>query len=75
MQLEYLYMSMAKEAGINIPPIDLIETDGLVHYAIKRFDRSHEEKFHLHTLASMEHINFNIPAHYSYLNALKLTIF
>jgi serine/threonine-protein kinase HipA len=75
MQLEYLYMSMAKEAGIDIPPVDLIHTDGLVHYAVKRFDRNQEEKYHLHTLASMEHINFNIPAHYSYLNALKLTDF
>ncbi len=76
MQLEYLYMSMAKEIGINVPEIDLIQTkDGLVHYAIKRFDRQDGKKFHLHTLASMEHINFNIPAHYSYLNALKLTNF
>ena len=74
MQLEYLYMSMAKEVGINIPNIDLIHTkDGLIHYAIKRFDRIKGEKLHLHTLASMEHLNFNIPAHYSYINALKLT--
>ncbi len=76
MQLEYLYMSMAKEIGINIPLIDLIQTkDDLIHYAIKRFDRQNGKKFHLHTLASMEHLNFNIPAHYSYLNALKLTDF
>ncbi len=74
MQVEYLYMFMAKEVGINVPEIDLINTkDGLVHYTIKRFDRENNEKLHLHTLASMEHLNFNIPAHYSYLNALKLT--
>jgi serine/threonine-protein kinase HipA len=74
MQLEYLYMSMAKEVGIDVPEIDLIKTnDGLVHYAIKRFDRKNDKKFHLHTLASMEHLNFNLQAHYSYLNALKLT--
>jgi len=76
MQLEYLYMSMAKEIGINVPNIELIQTkDSLVHYAIKRFDRINGKKLHLHTLASIEHINFNIPAHYSYLNALKLTDF
>lgn len=76
MQLEYLYMSMAKEVGINVPEIDLIKTDdNLIHYVIKRFDREKDKKFHLHTLASMDHINFNIPSHYSYLNALKLTDF
>ena len=76
MQLEYLYMSMAKEVGIDVPEIDLINTkDGLVHYAIKRFDRKDDKKIHLHTLAAMEHLDFNIPAHYSYLNALKLTNF
>jgi serine/threonine-protein kinase HipA len=76
MQLEYLYMSMAKEVGINVPEIELIYTnDNLIHYAIKRFDRKKGKKFHLHTLASMEHINFNLPAHYSYSNALKLTDF
>ena len=74
MQLEYLYMSMAKEIGINVPEIDLLYSeDGLIHYAIKRFDRINGKKLHLHTLASLEHLNFNIPAHYSYLNALKLT--
>ena len=74
MQLEYLYMSMAKEAGINVPEIDLIQTkDGLIHYAIKRFDRKNGKKFHLHTLAAMEHLDFRIPAHYSYLDALRLT--
>jgi hypothetical protein len=63
-----------KEVGIDVPEIDLIKTnDGLVHYAIKRFDRKNDKKFHLHTLASMEHLNFNLQAHYSYLNALKLT--
>ena len=73
-QLEYLYMSIAREVGINVPEIDLIQTkDGLIHYAIKRFDRKDGEKFHLHTLAAMEHLDFRIPAHYSYLNALKLT--
>ena len=73
MQLEYLYMSMAKKVGIDVPEIDLIKcNNGLIHYAIKRFDRVNGEKLHLHTLASMEHINFNLPAHYSYLNFLRL---
>ncbi len=74
-QLEYLYMSMAKEVGIEIPQIDLIYDNSLIHYAIKRFDRVDGKKLHLHTLSSMEHVDFNIPAHYSYLDALKLTDF
>ena len=72
--LEYLYMSMAKEVGINVPDISLIYTNnGLIHYAIKRFDRKNGKKLHLHTLAAMNHLNSNIQTHYSYLKTFKLT--
>ena len=38
-KLEYLYMSMAKECGINTPKIKLFKDNELTHFAIKRFDR------------------------------------
>lgn len=71
-KLEYLYMQMAKDCGINIPLLELLEDDDLTHFMIKRFDRQNGEKVHMHSLASMVHVNFNIPKHYSYDEAIRI---
>jgi len=73
-KLEYLYMKMAKESGINVPQIELIDDGELTHFLIKRFDRLKEgKKVHMHSLASMTHVDFNQPMHYSYDETLRLT--
>ncbi len=73
-KLEYLYMQMAKESGIDVPPIELIEDGKLTHFAIKRFDRLEGgRKVHMHSLSAMTHVDFNQPIHYSYDEALRLT--
>jgi len=73
-KLEYLYMQMAKESGINVPQIELINDGELTHFLIKRFDRlKGGKKVHMHSLASMTHVDFNQPMHYSYDEALRLT--
>jgi serine/threonine-protein kinase HipA len=72
-KLEYLYMSMAKEVGIDIPKIELLSHGNLAHYLIKRFDRINGETLHLHSVAGLTHTNFNIPMHYSYDELLRLT--
>ena len=72
-KLEYLYMSMAKEVGIDIPKIELLSHGNLAHYLIKRFDRINGETLHLHSVAGLTHTNFNIPMHYSYDEHLRLT--
>jgi len=72
-KLEYLYMTMAKEAGIDVPEIALLEQGDLTHYMIKRFDRVKGERLHLHSLAGLTHSNINIPGHYSYDNLLRVT--
>lgn len=72
-KLEYLYMSMAKEVGIDVPNIELLTYGNLAHYLIKRFDRINGEALHLHSLAGLTHTNFNIPMHYSYDELLRLT--
>lgn len=72
-KLEYLYMSMAKEVGINVPKIELLSHGNLAHYLIKRFDRINGEALHLHSVAGLTHTNFNIPMHYSYDELLRLT--
>lgn len=65
-KLEYLYMQMAKEIGINVPQTEMLFDGKDWHYAIKRFDRVEGKKIHMHTLAGLTHIDFNEPGHYSY---------
>lgn len=71
--LEYLYMSMAKEVGISIPEMELLEHGNLKHYMIKRFDRVDDKSVHMHSVAGLTHTNFNVPMHYSYDELLRLT--
>lgn len=72
-KLEYLYMTMAKEIGINVPDIELLKHGNLSHYLIKRFDRVNNDTLHLHSVAGLTHSNFNIPMHYSYDELFRLT--
>jgi serine/threonine-protein kinase HipA len=72
-KLEYLYMRMAKEIGIDIPKIELLHHDNLSHYLIKRFDRLDGKPLHLHSVAGLVHANFNLPMHYSYDELLRVT--
>ena len=72
-KLEYIYMSMAREAGINVPNIRMIKQEKLSHYLIERFDRVDGRRVHLHSAAGMTHTNFNIPKHYSYDELMRLT--
>lgn len=65
-KLEYLYMQMAGEIGINVPQTQLFYDGNDWHYAIKRFDRIEGQKIHMHTLAGLTHIDFNESGHYSY---------
>lgn len=71
-KLEFLYMNIAKKCGITIPEIRLIKSGGLTHFAIKRFDRKDGKKIHMHSLASMLHLDFNIPKHFSYDEAIRV---
>ncbi len=72
-KLEYLYMSMAKEIGIEVSDIELLHHGNLSHYLIKRFDRIDGERLHLHSVAGLTHTDFNLPMHYSYDDLFKLT--
>lgn len=72
-KIEYIYISMAKEIGIDVPKIELLPHGNLSHFLIKRFDRVKNETLHLHSVAGLTHTNFNIPMHYSYDELLRLT--
>ncbi len=72
-KLEYLYMHMAQDAGIEIPEVRLLAQGSLTHFMIKRFDRVNNQRLHLHSAAGMTHSNINVPGHYSYDNLFRLT--
>ena len=72
-KLEYIYMRMAKEVGIDIPEVELLHHHNLSHYLIKRFDRVGDKSIHLHSVAGLTHTNFNLPLHYSYDELFRLT--
>jgi len=73
-KLEYLYMSMAKDAGIITPELRLYSVEGVNHFLIRRFDRIGNEPIHLHSVAGLTHTDFNLPYHFSYDLLLRLTM-
>lgn len=57
--LEYIYMRLAKKAGIKTPEVHLLDHEGLKHFMIKRFDRVKGEKIHMHSLGGLIHSDYN----------------
>ena len=74
-KFEYIYMNMAKDCGIEVPELFLLEEDGLSHYMIKRFDRTDtDEKIHIATASALAHKNINISRVMSYEELFLLTM-
>lgn len=72
-ELEYKYMSLAREVGINIPDIKLITSKlGNKYFLIKRFDRCGERKIHMISAAALLEVDFRAPS-LDYNELLKLT--
>jgi len=67
-RVEYTYALLAKELGIDMAPVDFIEEpNGRFHFLTKRFDRTADGgRVHMHSLAGLAHIDYNIPRAYSY---------
>lgn len=73
-KFEYLYMNMAKECGIDIPKIVLLEELGLHHLIVKRFDRDkNDHKIHIATASALLHKDISIPKVMSYEELFALT--
>ena len=61
--IEYVYSIMARECGIDIPETQLFKTNqGDIFFGIKRFDRVHNNRLHVHTFGNLIHSNFRIPS-------------
>lgn len=57
-KLEYIFMTMAKEIGINTAEFQLINDGEANHLLIKRFDRDeNDEKVHMCTASGLMHID------------------
>lgn len=61
--LEELYARMARKCGLGIGPTQFFELpDGLTAFGARRFDREQSRRVHIHSLAGMLHVNFQIPS-------------
>ena len=72
-ELEYKYMSLAREAGINISEIKLVTSkSGNKYFLIKRFDRDDDKKIHMISAAALLEVDFRAPS-LDYNELIKLT--
>ena len=66
-------MSLAKEAGMNIPTIKLVNSkSGKQYFLIKRFDRESNKKIHMISAAALLEVDFRAPS-LDYNDLIKLT--
>lgn len=72
--LEYIFMTMAKKAGINTAQFELIFENKAKHLLVKRFDRDEDDaKIHMCTASGLMHIDISIPQATSYEYLFILT--
>lgn len=72
---EKIFLDMAEKCHINTVESILLEERGLSHLAVKRFDRTGNDKpLHVHTLAGMAHINFRSKEMMSYDKFFRTTL-
>ena len=61
--IEYVYALMAQEAGIAMPDVHLFPAQrGAGYFAIKRFDRDGDKRYHMHTACGLLHSDFRTPS-------------
>ncbi len=62
--VEYAYSTMAREAGLCVPPTDLFETkDRGRYFGVQRFDRlPGNQRIHMHSLGGLIQSNFRVPS-------------
>lgn len=71
-RMEYAYYLMARDAGINISPSELLIEGERAHFMTRRFDRIGNRKLHYVSLCAMDHADFKRPGEYSYEQLLSV---
>ena len=71
--VEYIYSIMAENAGLEMPATHLFPSQkGSGYFAVKRFDRDKNKRFHMHTVSGLIQSNFRFPSQ-DYEDLLALT--
>ncbi|MEA2110870.1 MAG: HipA domain-containing protein [Campylobacterota bacterium] len=73
-KLEYIYYLLAKESGINMMECHLLESNNKHHFVTKRFDIDKGNKLHVHSLAGLLHVDYNIPRTVGYEELLRVAV-
>ena len=73
-KLEYIYYLLVKESGIDMMECYLVESENKHHFVTKRFDIKKGKKLHVHSLAGLLHIDYNIPRTVGYEELLRVSV-
>ena len=69
-RIEYAYLRMARNAGIDMAETHLLRDGDFAHFMTRRFDRAAgeagEPRLHFHSLGGLQHIDFNDQFVFSY---------
>jgi serine/threonine-protein kinase HipA len=73
--IEYAYHLMAKEARLIVPEAKLFPSrKGLGFFGVKRFDRSGDNRIHIHSIAGLLHADHREPS-LNYESIMKATLY
>jgi serine/threonine-protein kinase HipA len=70
-RVEAAYAEMAVAAGVEMPEIDVLDSDGYAHLLIRRFDLVEDRRLHQHTFGGLIHVDYNEPGASSYEEYLR----
>ena len=70
-RVEAAYGAMAREAGIRMPEISVLEIGDYAHLLIPRFDIRDGHRLHQHTFGGLVHSDYNVPGESSYEEYLR----
>lgn len=71
-RIEAAYARMARDAGLDVVTIDVLESEqGHAHLVIRRFDRTEDGGLHQHTLGGLLHVDYDTPGASSYEEYLR----
>ena len=72
-RIEYAYSLMARAAGIDMSPCQLLQENGRAHFMTRRFDRlATGEKLHMQSLYAMAHLDNSLSGAHSYEQAFDV---
>ena len=74
-KVEYIYYLLAKKSGLEMMDCFLVHTDDKHHFVTKRFDiEPNGKRYHVHSLAGLLHLNYNIPRTIGYEDLLRTAV-